>query len=226
MTKRPFIGKGVRATQPLELIHSYVSGPMSVRVRGVYEFKEFRAEVENQLDKTIKALRSDRRGEYLDQEFEDYMVENGIVSQLTALGTPQQNGGYALQTATYILNVVPSKSVPKTPLELWNGRKAILRYFRIWGYPVHVLKSRSGKLEPRSQSTRVVDDVIIPQTSESHMIPSQDTLPLRRSVRVVRQPDHYLGIGEAQGVVSNDSMDYPHLDMQWKILTKSNGLKP
>ncbi|KAL5756634.1 hypothetical protein ACOSQ2_021380 [Xanthoceras sorbifolium] len=191
MTKRPFIGKGARATQPLELIHSYVSGPMSVRVR----------------DKTIKTLRSDRRGEYLDQEFEDYIVENGIVSQLTALGTPQQNGGYALQTATYILNVVPSKSVPKTPLELWNGRKAILRYFRIWGYPVHVLKSRSGKLEPRSQ-----------------MIPSQDTLPPRRSVRVVRQPDRYLGIGEAQSVVSNDSMDYPHLDMQWKILTKSNGV--
>ena len=300
MTKRPFIRKGIRATQPLELIHSDVCGPMSVRARGGYEyyvtfiddysryayvylmqrksetferFKEFRAEVENQLGKTIKSLRSDRGGEYLDQEFEDYMVEHGIVSQLTAPGTPQQNGvaerrnrtlmemvrsmisfsslpysfwGYALQTATYILNVVPSKSVPKTPLELWNGRKASLRHFRIWGCPVHVLKNRSGKLEPRSQvclfvgypketrggffynpqenkvfvstnatfleedymsnhkprskivlkelepgttsaqSTRVVDDVIIPQTSDSQIIPSQDTLPPRSSGRVVR----------------------------------------
>ena len=119
MTKRPFIRKGIRATQPLELIHSDVCGPMSVRARGGYEyyvtfiddysryayvylmqrksetferFKEFRAEVENQLGKTIKSLRSDRGGEYLDQEFEDYMVEHGIVSQLTAPGTPQQNG--------------------------------------------------------------------------------------------------------------------------------------
>ena len=33
------------------------------------KFKEFRAEVENQLGKTIKTLRSDRGGEYLDQEF-------------------------------------------------------------------------------------------------------------------------------------------------------------
>ena len=56
------------------------------------KFKEFRAEVENQLGKTIKSLRSDRGGEYLDQEFEDFMVEYGIVSQLTAPGTPQQNG--------------------------------------------------------------------------------------------------------------------------------------
>ena len=52
------------------------------------KFKEFRAKVENQLGKTIKALRSDHGGEYLDQEFEDYLVEHGIVSQLTALGTP------------------------------------------------------------------------------------------------------------------------------------------
>ena len=56
------------------------------------KFKEFRAEVENQLGKTIKSLRSDHGGEYLDQEFEDFMVEYGIVSQLTAPGTPQQNG--------------------------------------------------------------------------------------------------------------------------------------
>ena len=52
------------------------------------KFKEFWAEVENQLGKTIKTLQSDRGGEYLNQEFEDYLVEHGIVSQLIALGTP------------------------------------------------------------------------------------------------------------------------------------------
>ncbi|KAL8519205.1 hypothetical protein ACS0TY_010227 [Phlomoides rotata] len=31
--------------------------------------------------------------------------------------------GYALETAAYILNLVLSKSVPKTPSELWTGRK-------------------------------------------------------------------------------------------------------
>ncbi|KAK0586091.1 hypothetical protein LWI29_000773 [Acer saccharum] len=319
MTKRPFTGKGLRAKEQLELIHSDVCGPMNVKARGGYEyyvtfiddysrygyvylmqrksetfekFKEFRAEVENQLGKSIKSLRSDRGGEYLDQEFEDFMVEYGIVSQLTAPGTPQQNGvaerrnrtlmemvrsmisfsslpnsfwGYALQTAAYILNVVPSKSVPKTPLELWNGRKVSLRHLRVWGCPAHVLKNRTGKLDPKSmvclfvgysketrggyfyspkdnkvfvstnatflednyisdhkphskivlnelesgetstQSTRVVD----PLTSERQMIPIQDTLPPRRSVRVVRQPECYLGVSEGQDVVSADSVDDP-----------------
>ena len=56
------------------------------------KFKEYRVEVENQLGKTIKTLRSDRGGEYLDNNFEEFLVEHGIVSQLTVLGTPQQNG--------------------------------------------------------------------------------------------------------------------------------------
>ena len=56
------------------------------------KFKEFRAEVENQLGKRIKAIRSDRGGEYIFGDFRDYLIENGIVSQLTAPGTPQQNG--------------------------------------------------------------------------------------------------------------------------------------
>ena len=42
-------------------------------------FKVFKAEVELQLGKKIKALRSDRGGEYLSQEFKDYLAENGIV---------------------------------------------------------------------------------------------------------------------------------------------------
>ena len=64
---------------------------------------------------------------------------------------PNSFWGYALQTAVYILNVVPSKSVPKTPLELWNGRKPSLRHIRIWGCPAHVLKGKTGKLEPRTE---------------------------------------------------------------------------
>ena len=42
--------------------------------------------------KDIKAIRSDRGGEYLSDSFLDYLRENGILSQLTAPGTPQQNG--------------------------------------------------------------------------------------------------------------------------------------
>ena len=43
-------------------------------------FKIFKNKVQNQLGKNIKALRSDRGGEYLSQEFIDYLRDCGIIS--------------------------------------------------------------------------------------------------------------------------------------------------
>ncbi|KAL4367182.1 hypothetical protein GQ457_05G023760 [Hibiscus cannabinus] len=105
------------------------------------KFKEFKNEVHNQHGNSYKALRSDRGGEYLSQDFDELLKECGIVSQLTPPGTPQWNGvserrnrtlldmvrsmmshtdlptsfwGYALETTALTLNHVPSKSVQKT----------------------------------------------------------------------------------------------------------------
>ena len=50
-----------------------------------------------------------------------------------------------------MLNHVPSKSIPKTPRELWSGRKPTLKHFRIWGCLAHVLKGKMSKLETRSK---------------------------------------------------------------------------
>ena len=44
------------------------------------KFREFRKEVEKQFGRSIKSLRSDRGGEYLSQEFLDYLRDNGILS--------------------------------------------------------------------------------------------------------------------------------------------------
>jgi hypothetical protein len=41
----------------------------------------------------------------------------------------------ALKTAAHIINRMPSKSVPKTPYELWTGRKTSINYLHIWGCP-------------------------------------------------------------------------------------------
>ena len=60
--------------------------------------------------------------------------------------------GYALETTSYLLNLVPSKSVPKTPVELWNGRKPSMRYLHIWGCPTHVLKGKFDKLEAKTEA--------------------------------------------------------------------------
>ena len=142
------------------------------------KFQEYKAEAEKQLGVHIKQLRSDRGVEYLSGEFKFYLTQEGIVSQLLTPRTPQQNGvaemrnrtlldmvrsmltysslpilfwGYALETATYLLNLVPSKSVSKTPTELWNGCKPSLNHIRIWGAPKHVLRKDPHKLESRTE---------------------------------------------------------------------------
>ena len=49
----------------------------------------------------------------------------------------------------YLLNLVPSKFVPKTPIGLWNRRKPSMRHLHIWGCPTHVLKGKSDKLQSK-----------------------------------------------------------------------------
>ena len=46
--------------------------------------------------------------------------------------------GYSLDTMTYLLNLVPSKSIPLTPMEKWEGRKPSLQHIHIWGCPTRV----------------------------------------------------------------------------------------
>jgi hypothetical protein len=91
MSKTSFTKKGERSKDLPRLVHSDVCGPMSISSRDgsryfvtftddfskydyVYlmrqkseffkKFKEFKAEVENQLRKKIKVFRTDRDGEY------------------------------------------------------------------------------------------------------------------------------------------------------------------
>ncbi|KAJ9544136.1 hypothetical protein OSB04_023843 [Centaurea solstitialis] len=119
MTKHPLNKDNERANDLLEIIHTYVCGPFSHEARGGYryfitftddfsrygyvylirhksetfeKFKEFWSEVQNQLDRKIKFLRSDRGGEYLSLEFDSHLRECGIVSQLTPPYTSLMNG--------------------------------------------------------------------------------------------------------------------------------------
>ncbi|KAJ9566507.1 hypothetical protein OSB04_002473 [Centaurea solstitialis] len=204
MTKQPFNKENERATDLLEIIHTDVCGPFSHVARGGYRyfitftddfsrygyvylmrhksesferFREFQNEVQNQLGRKIKFLRSDRGGEYLSDEFDNHLMECGIVSQLTPPYTPQMNGvserrnrtlldmvrtmmchstlpmsfwGHALETAANILNRAPTKSVKKTPYELWKGKKPNISFLRIWGCEVYVKRPTSEKLKPKS----------------------------------------------------------------------------
>ena len=118
ITRLPF-PKVERQTQMLDLVHSDVCEFNDFLTRGgnryfvtfiddcsrfVYVylmkhkeevfgmFKTYKALVENQLNKKIKILRSDRGGEYFPSEFSKFCEESGIVHQTSAPYTPQQNG--------------------------------------------------------------------------------------------------------------------------------------
>ncbi|GJV76213.1 retrotransposon protein, putative, ty1-copia subclass [Tanacetum coccineum] len=204
MTKKPFPHSNERAKDLLGIIHTDVCGPLRhVSRQGasyfitftddysrygyvyllkhkheVFEtFKVFKNEVENQLGKTIKTIRSDRGGEYISQEFKDYLKANRIVQQLTPPYTPQHNGvserrnhtlldmvrsmmnlttlplsfwDYALESATHILNMVPTKKVDKTPYELWYGKVPNLSYLKVWGCEALMKRDMPKKLKQRS----------------------------------------------------------------------------
>jgi transposase InsO family protein len=55
-------------------------------------FKEFKAFVENQIEKRIKVLRVDNGGEFYGNEFEEFCKKCGIARHKTTPYTPQQNG--------------------------------------------------------------------------------------------------------------------------------------
>jgi transposase InsO family protein len=107
---KPFLKKSSKASQPLDLVYSNMCGPISPTSIGgsmyfltftddfsgkiwVYvlkekkellsKFKEFKNLVEKQSECKLKCLRTDKGGEYISHDFDDYCKENGIVHQLT-----------------------------------------------------------------------------------------------------------------------------------------------
>ena len=64
----------------------------------------------------------------------------------------------ALKTTIHILNRVPSKSVPKTPYELWTGRVPSLNHLRVWGSPAEakVFNPNIEKIDPKIVSCHFI----------------------------------------------------------------------
>nr|GFB07895.1 retrotransposon protein, putative, Ty1-copia subclass [Tanacetum cinerariifolium] len=134
MARKPYTHQVERAKDLLGLIHTDVCGPFKIMSRQgasyfvtfidgysrygyvyllkhkheVFEtFKVFQMEVENQLDKTIKSLCSDREGEYMSQEFLDHLKDHGIIAHRTPPYTLQHNGVSEKRNRT-LLDIVRS----------------------------------------------------------------------------------------------------------------------
>ncbi|KAL0394350.1 UNVERIFIED_CONTAM: hypothetical protein Slati_4401200 [Sesamum latifolium] len=137
MTKKPFVGQSAIANGLLDLVHTDAFG----------RFKEYRFEVKNQTNRKIKALWSDRGGEYLSGEFIDYLKENGILSQWTPPGMPELNGVAERRNRT-LLDMMP--------YDIWHGKPASYKYLRVWGSPTYVKRLVGDKLDSRSSLCRFI----------------------------------------------------------------------
>ncbi|KAM2718779.1 hypothetical protein EV1_030652 [Malus domestica] len=197
-----------RAQKPLELIHTDVCGPIKPSSLGknnyfllfiddfsrktwVYflkqksevfgAFKKFKAAIEKESGCKIKAMRSDRGGEFTSKEFQEFCEANGIRRPLTVQRSPQQNGvaerknrtildmarsmlkskrlpkelwAEAVACAVCLSNRSPTRSVwGKTPQEAWSGRKPGISHLRVFGSiaHVHVPNERRAKLDDKSE---------------------------------------------------------------------------
>ena len=147
-------------------------------------YKRFEASLKTQHDTRIKALQSDRGGEYLSTEFLNHLAAQGTKSRLTVHDTPQQNGvaerlnrtltelaramllgaglpkflwGEAISHATWVKNRAPTRALDgKTPFEKRYGEKPSMRDLHEFGCKVWVHIKDAGKLNAQAAEGRFV----------------------------------------------------------------------
>ncbi|TYJ97307.1 Retrovirus-related Pol polyprotein from transposon TNT 1-94 [Cucumis melo var. makuwa] len=150
-----------RARRPMEFTQIFVDRSNQVllekpEVFGM--FKRFIALVEKESGYYIKALRSNRGGEFTSNEFKTFCAENGIRRPMTVPFTPQQNGvverknrtilnmarsmlkckkmpkefwAQAVECAVYLSNRSPTRSLwNKTPQQAWTRRKPSIGHLK------------------------------------------------------------------------------------------------
>ncbi|KAL2251589.1 UNVERIFIED_CONTAM: Retrovirus-related Pol polyprotein from transposon TNT 1-94 [Sesamum indicum] len=147
-------------------------------------FKKFKSLVEKERGYEIKALRSDRGGEFTSKEFNHFCATNGIRRPMIVPGSPQQNGmadrknriilnmarsmlkekhmpkefwAEAVSCAVYLTNRSPTLNVRnRTPQEAWNGRKPNVSHSRVFGSITYVHVPNQERLKLDDQSVKHV----------------------------------------------------------------------
>ncbi|KAJ9540834.1 LOW QUALITY PROTEIN: hypothetical protein OSB04_027340 [Centaurea solstitialis] len=255
MTKQPFNKENERATDLLEIIHTDVCGPFSHVARGGYRyfitftddfsrygyvylmrhksesferFREFQNEVQNQLGRKIKFLRSDRGGEYLSDEFDNHLMERQQIEktpyELWKGKKPNISFLRIWGCEVYVKRPTSEKLKPKSDKCFFVGYpRTTVGYYFYNPEENKVFVARNGKfLEEKFLSygntrkdvnLQVVDEenttpIVEPEIQHENVEPQSEpieevqTQDLRRSSRVRQEPDRYLGF-----LVSQDSGD-------------------
>src|ERR1700742_2036699 len=202
MHANPFPSTEHRATKVLELIHSDVhdvgvssiSGyrywitfiddyarfrvviPMKRKSDTFDAFKRYKAWAENSTGCKIKVFRCDKGGEYVSNNFIEYLNARGIERQYSCRNRPQQNGvaeganrvlaeritamlnesglprtfwADCLAAIVHVWNRLPTSAVyDSTPYQKWYKSKPSVGHIRVWGCVayVHVQKDKRTHL--------------------------------------------------------------------------------
>ncbi|KAA0056349.1 gag/pol protein [Cucumis melo var. makuwa] len=223
MTKRPFTGKGYRAKEPLELIHSDLYGPMNVNARGGFKyFISFIDDIQERRNRTLLDM---------------------VHSMMSYAQLPSSFLGYVVETTVHILNNVPSKSVSETPFELWRGQTKGGLFFDPQENRVFVSTNATFLEEdhmrdhkPRSKlvlneatydSTRVVDEVgpssrVDETTTSGQSHHSQSLRMPRRRGRIAMND-----VDKDQWVKAMDlEMESMYFNSVWELVDLPEWVKP
>lgn len=166
LTQQPFPSSHQKTTEPLQLIHSDVAGPINIESFGsrckyaicfvddrtryaklylmrtkdecLDKFKEFIAHMNKLVPQhKIKAIRTDNGGEYISAEFEQFCLDNGIGRERTIPHTPQQNGVSERLWRT-LFNLVRAMLKDANLTRRWWGRALLTAtYLRNVSLTVH-----------------------------------------------------------------------------------------
>ncbi|KAL0294736.1 UNVERIFIED_CONTAM: hypothetical protein Sradi_6871700 [Sesamum radiatum] len=123
-----------------------------------------------------------------------------VPSMMSFMELPMSFWGYALVTTAKLLNIAPSKTVPLTPYEIWHGKPASYKYFRVWGDLVcTVFLEKDFPLDSRHDEVLIEESSKKPQhdstTSFEPPIHIDGVPVLRRSTRESRVPERYEFVG-------------------------------
>ncbi|OJT04896.1 Retrovirus-related Pol polyprotein from transposon TNT 1-94, partial [Trametes pubescens] len=173
-------------------------------------FKAFEAWLERHHGARICFLNIDRGGEYLSNEFKDYLEQHGIEYKLSVHDTSEEAGvserlnrtlmekvramlitsglprflwGEAALHATWLKNRSPTKALGgRTPFEAVTGKPPDMRGLPVWGSKVWVHDTSDGKLGERARCGRWVG--FDPQSQGSRIYwPSKHTITVERNLR-------------------------------------------
>lgn len=206
-------------------------------------FKKYNALVNNQFQHDVRILHTDNGGEYVNNDFKNYLERKGIVHECTAPYTPQQNGraerelrtimesarsmlyakdvplnlwAEAVSCAVYLLNrSSSSQTVDISPYEMWHNQKPNLSHVRIFGSIgyVHIPKERRKKLDKKSTKM-----ILVGYEQENYRMYNQHT----KSIVVSRDVkfDENSSVMEQKKSFVEINIDKPNVEDQHNMTPK------